>query len=361
MSQVIEARFALRLGEFFLEVDLHLPGRGITALFGHSGSGKTTLLRCIAGLQRAEGELRINGSVWQDANTFMPVHRRPLAYVFQEASLFPHLSVRRNLEYGYKRLRPAERKITFEQAVAWLGVEPLLPRAPDKLSGGERQRVAIARALLTSPSLLLMDEPLAALDIKSKQNILPYLDQLHDSLSIPVIYVTHSADEVAQLADQLVVMEKGRVLAEGPLTQTLARLDVPINMGEEAGVVLEAMVGERDEPWHLARCDFAGGGLWARDPGLPLGHRIRVRVLARDVSLALQPVSGTSIQNTLPATVENIADDRHPGLALVRVRVGESPLLARLTKRSAAGLDLQPGKPVWAQVKSVAIIETGRF
>ena len=361
MSDGIRARFKTQLGDFMLDVDLRLPGRGVTALFGHSGSGKTTTLRCIAGLQKAQGELRMNGSVWQDAGRFMPVHRRALAYVFQEASLFPHMSVRHNLEYGYRRIAPEARKIRIEQAVAWLGVEPLLARAPDKLSGGERQRVAIARALLTSPKILLMDEPLAALDLKSKNDILPYLQELHDTLSIPVLYVTHSADEVAQLADYLVVMERGRVLADGPLTETLARLDLPIKMDEDAGVVLEAAVAERDEAWHLARCEFAGGSIWARDPGLPLGHRLRIRILARDVSVALEPVNATSIQNILPATVEEISEDNHPGLALVRVRVGESPMLARLTKRSVATLELAPEKAVWAQIKSVAVIEKGRF
>ncbi|WP_455212723.1 molybdenum ABC transporter ATP-binding protein [Kaarinaea lacus] len=359
MSDTIIARFKTQLGSFDLDVNLQLPGRGISVLFGHSGSGKTTTLRCMAGLHKVQGELRINGSVWQNDSYFMPVHRRPLAYVFQEASIFPHMSVRRNLEYGYKRLAPADRKIHFEQAVKWLGVEPLLQRAPDKLSGGERQRVAIARALLTSPKILLMDEPLAALDINSKKEILPYLEELHDSLSIPVVYVTHSADEVARLADYFVVMENGQVLTAGPLTETLAGLDLPIKMGEEAGVVLEAVVAQRDEQWHLARCDFPGGGLWARDLGLPLGHHIRVRVLARDVSLATQVITGTSIQNILPATVEQIGDDAHPGLALIRIRIGESPMLSRLTKRSVAALNLEPGKSIWAQVKSVAVIEKG--
>ena len=357
MNSGITAKLTSRLGEFSLNVDLRLPGRGVSVLFGHSGSGKTTTLRCIAGLHRAQGELRVNDSIWQDGNQFLPVHRRPLAYVFQEASLFPHMSVHRNLLYGYRRLAAKERKISFEQAVAWLGVEPLLPRSPDKLSGGERQRVAIARALLTSPKILLMDEPLTALDNNSKKDILPYLKALHDSLSIPIIYVTHSADEVAQLADYLVVMENGRDITAGSLTETLAGLDLPIKMGEEAGVVLQAIVEERDEQWHLARCNFPGGSLWARDLGLLTGHRIRVRVLARDVSLANEAVTGTSIQNILPATVEQISDDAHPGLALVRVRVGESPLLARLTKRSADTLSLAPGKSIWAQVKSVAVIE----
>jgi len=359
MSDGIVARFKTRLGGFSLDVNLQLPGRGVSVLFGHSGSGKTTTLRCIAGLEKVPGELSVNGSVWQDENQFLPVHRRPLAYVFQEASLFPHLSVRRNLEYGYKRVVPEQRIISFDQAVHWLGVKSLLQRTPDRLSGGERQRVAVARALLTSPKVLLMDEPLAALDLRSKNEILPYLEDLHDTLSIPVIYVTHSADEVARLADYLVVMDNGGILTSGSLTETLASLNLPMKMGEEAGVVLEAVVGERDEKWHLARCDFPGGGLWARDLGLPLGHRIRVRVLARDVSLATQALAGTSIQNILPATIEQISNDAHAGLALVRIRIGESPLLARLTKRSVAALNLELGRSIWAQVKSVAVIEKG--
>ena len=353
----IRACFHTTLGAFSIEADLRLPGRGVTALFGHSGSGKTTALRCIAGLQSCEGVIRLNGQIWQDATTFVPVHRRPLAYVFQESSLFEHMNVRNNIEYGFKRVPPAERKIDFAQAVDWLGIKHLLQRMPARLSGGERQRVAIARALLTSPKILLMDEPLSALDQSSRREILPYLEQLHDTLEIPVLYVTHSSDEVAHLADHLVVMEHGRVLADGPLTETLTRLDLPIKMDEDASVVLDAVITERDERWHLARSEFAGGGIWARDPGLPVGHRVRLRVLARDISLALAPATGTSILNIMPATVEELGEDSHPSLALVRIRVGESPLLVRLTKRSVEALDLTPGKQLWAQVKSVAVIE----
>lgn len=353
----IHARFHTDFGNFSLNVNLELPSRGVTALFGHSGSGKTTLLRCIAGLQRADGELHVNGDVWQDSKAFIPVHRRPLAYVFQEASLFPHLSVRRNLEYGYRRVAEDERQVRFEQAVEWLGLGALLERAPDRLSGGERQRVAIARALLTSPRLLLMDEPLSALDHRSKGEILPYLERLHDQLAIPVLYVTHSPDEVARLADHLVVLEKGRVLANGPLTETLARLDLPIRREEDAGVVIEATVVECDAAWHLARAEFPGGSLWMRDVGVVIGQRLRVRVQARDVSLALERHEGSSILNLLPATVSEVADNAHPAVKLVRVAVGETPLIARLTARSADALGLAPGKAVWVQVKSVAVIE----
>jgi len=353
----IRANIRTQLGSFLLDVDLQLPGRGVTALYGHSGCGKTTALRCIAGLQQANGEIRVNEQTWQDASTFIPVHQRPLAYVFQEASLFNHMNVRKNIDYGYRRIKPDERRIQTGQAIEWLGIEHLLERTPDKLSGGERQRVAIARALLTSPQILLMDEPLSALDHRSKQEILPYLEELHDALDIPVLYVTHSPDEVAHLADYLVVMENGHVLADGLLADTMTRLDLPIRSDEDAGVVLEAVVAERDQQWHLARSEFAGGSIWARDPGLPVGHRVRLRVLARDISIALEPVTGTSIQNIMPAVVEALGDDGHPSQMLVRIRIGISPLLVRLTRRSADRLQLAPGKSVWAQVKSVAVIE----
>jgi molybdate transport system ATP-binding protein len=353
----IQARFQHRYPGFTLDVDLDLPGKGVTALFGPSGCGKTTLLRCIAGLMRAaHGRLSVHGTVWQDALHFVPTHQRPLGYVFQEANLFAHLNVQRNLLYGQARVPASERRIELNTVVDLLGLAHLLERMPQGLSGGERQRVAIARALLTSPRLLLMDEPLAALDVARKKEFLPYLERLHDELDIPVLYVSHAPDEVARLADHLVVMQDGRAVASGPLTETLARLDLPIHLGEDAGVVLRARVVERDTAWHLARVEFAGGSLWVRDAGLPIGHAVRVRILARDVSIALGPVEGISIQNCLAASVEQMADDYHPALSLLRLRAGESPLLARLTRRSAAALHLEPGKPVLAQIKAVALV-----
>ena len=357
----IAARFRHAYPGFALDVDLTLPGHGVTALFGHSGSGKTTLLRCIAGLERAQGRLTIDDAVWQDDATFVPTHRRPIGYVFQEASLFPHLSVQGNLDFGMKRIpeqcRPAE--ADFQKIIDLLGIGALLDRQPDRLSGGERQRVAIARALLTAPRLLLMDEPLAALDLARKNEILPYLERLHDELEIPVLYVSHAPDEVARLADHIVVMEGGRAVAQGPLTDTLARLDLPIlslRLGEDAGVVLDGTVVERDENWQLARIGFAGGSVWVRDGGHTLGHAVRVRILARDVSIAREQILATSILNTLPAKVIALADEPHPAQQLVRLQVGDSPVLARVTRRSACALELKPGQAVWAQVKSVALI-----
>jgi molybdate transport system ATP-binding protein len=352
----IDARFNLVRPGFRLDVGLTLPARGVIALFGPSGSGKTTLLRCVAGLERAAGELQVDGVVWQNAMTWVPTHLRPIGYVFQEASLFAHLSVLGNLRYGLARSRAAAGN-SLDQAIALLGIGALLERQPERLSGGERQRVAIARALAVAPRLLLMDEPLAALDLARKQEILPYLERLHDELAIPILYVSHAADEVARLADHLVVLDTGRALASGPLAQTLARLDLPIRLGEDAATVLDTEVAAIDARWHLARLDFAGGSLWARDAGLPVGRRVRVRILARDVSLALAPPGPSSIQNLLQGRVDAIADDAHPGSALVRVAVGNATLLARVTQRAVAQLSLAAGLELWVQVKSVALLD----
>lgn len=360
----IAARFSLTYPAsasptFALDVDLQLPAQGITALFGPSGSGKTSLLRCIAGLEKVKtGHLIINGECWQKAGFFLPVHRRALGYVFQEASLFPHLTVQGNLDYGATRSqRHQVTPVDQRNIVELLGIGHLLLRKPERLSGGERQRVAIARALLAVPKLLLMDEPLAALDFERKREILPYLERLRDELAIPVLYVSHAPDEVARLADHLVVMKDGRAVASGPLAEMLTRLDLPIRLGEDAGAILDATVGAMDADWHLARVDFAGGSLWLADHGVAVGSPVRVRVLARDVSLAREQPGGSSIQNILPGRVDAIGHDEHPSATLVRVQVGQAMLLARLTRRSAAALGIAVGQTLWVQVKSVALLE----
>lgn len=357
---MIEVRIRVRWPDFELDVDQRLPALGVTALFGHSGSGKTTLLRCIAGLEHgARGEIRFNGDTWQDAATLLPTHRRPIGYVFQEASLFPHLTVLGNLRYGQRRSRGQEARdarFSLEHAIELLGIGHLLKRKPAALSGGERQRVGMARALAVSPRLLLMDEPLAALDLARKQEILPYLERLHDDLEIPVLYVSHAPDEVARLADHLVVMDAGRVLASGPLNDTLSRLDLPIRLGEDAGVVLDGRVAERDERWHLLRVTCCNTSLWVRDSGAAVGDHARIRILARDVSIAHEPKTGTSILNTLAARVASLGNDAHPALALVKLDVGGSPVIARVTHRSAAQLGLEPGMGVWIQIKAVALL-----
>ncbi len=357
-NDVIHARFQCAFPEFDLDVDLTLPGSGITALFGHSGCGKTTLLRCMAGLHRTAGTMTLPGELWQTEELFRPVHKRSLAYVFQETHLFPHLNVRKNLEFGYRRIPAVQRQIAFDDAVRWLGLEPHLARMPGGLSGGERQRVAIARALLTSPRLLLMDEPLSALDQASKQDILPYLERLRDQLAIPIIYVSHSTAEVARLADHIVMLEGGRVMAQGPLKETLARTDNPFRLEDDAGVLLEGEVSEIDDRWHLALFRFHGGQLWLRpDAGLKPGNRVRVQVLAKDISLALSEHADQSIQNLVPACIDQVDTDVAPGISLVRLLAGPTPFLSRLTSRSVAQLGLEPGKTVWMQIKSVALVK----
>ena len=357
----IEARFRLDYPDFTLDVNLTLPGVGVTALFGPSGSGKTSLLRCVAGLERAtSGYLTVNGQVWQDdaRRLFTPTHRRPLGYVFQEASLFSHLSVRRNLDFGLKRTPVAERRVGLEQIIALLGIGPLLDRRPEHLSGGERQRVAIARALATSPRLLLMDEPLAALDLKRKGEILPYLERLHSELDIPVLYVSHSPDEVARLADHVVYLEAGRAHAAGPLNEILTRPDLPLVHLDEAAAVLDARVAGHDEVYHLTEVSIPCGRLAVSHSALPVGAPTRVRIHARDVSLALQLPERSSIQNVLPATVLDVQGDHDPAQALVRLDLGNGAiLLARITWRSVAHLGIAPGIRVYAQVKSVALMD----
>ena len=352
----VQVRLTQAFTDFRLAVDLQLPGQGITAISGPSGCGKSTLLRGIAGLNSVpDAEIVVNGAVWQSAGLRVPVHARPVGYVAQQPALFAHLTVRRNLEYGLRRTPVGARQVRWDDVVTLLALAPVLDRKPHGLSGGEQQRVAIGRALLTSPRLLLLDEPLAALDPPRKAEILPYLEQLHARFAIPMLYVSHAPDEIARLADHLVLLENGRVLASGSLLETWARLDLPA-AGEDAGVVLSGQVAERDAAWHLARVVFAGGSLWVRDAGLSVGAQVRVRVLARDVSIALSPAQDSSVLNSLPAVVEQIADDAHPALARVRLRAGPSPLLARLTRRSCANLALCPGLAVWLQIKAAALI-----
>lgn len=355
----LTARFELSHPGFALDVDLALPGSGVTALFGPSGSGKTSCLRCVAGLEHgARGRLVVAGKTWQDSERglFLPPHRRALGYVFQDANLFEHLDVRRNLLFGWKRVAPGERRLALEQVVELLGIAGLLTRMPARLSGGERQRVGIARALLTSPRLLLMDEPLAALDAERKAEILPYLERLTRELALPILYVSHAPDEVARLADHLVLLEQGRVLASGPTSAVLARLDLPIALAEDAGVVLEGRVLGHDPDYGLLSLGLPGEQrvLLAHAP-LPPGQALRIKVLARDVSLSLER-QHSSILNVLPATVAEIAPTRSPAQVLLRLDLGGTALLARITRYSLERLSLQPGSQVWAQLKSVAVL-----
>ncbi|MDD2815200.1 MAG: molybdenum ABC transporter ATP-binding protein [Thiotrichaceae bacterium] len=356
---MLEGCFQFAQGKFNLSIDFKINVRGVTAIFGHSGSGKTTLLRCIAGLERApQGYFTLNGECWQDESRqfFLPTHKRPIGYVFQEASLFPHLSVEENLRYGQRRIPDTQHKVAFADAVELLGLGYLLKRGSQNLSGGERQRVAIARALLTSPELLLMDEPLSALDDHSKTEILPYLEKLHAELAIPILYITHSLSEVMRLADYMLVLAQGKLLSSGRLSEVLTQIDLPFVQSDEAGVVLTATVTEHDTQYHLTYVSFHGEQLgMSLAPHLSIGSTVRVRVLARDVSIALINETHSSILNVLHGQITELVKDNR-GQTLVKMLVFDTPVLAKITYKSSVLLNLQVGSWVYARVKGVVVV-----
>ena len=362
---ILHLQLRMDRSAFKLDVDLQLPGQGITAIFGPSGSGKTTLLRAVAGLEKnQQGRIQIGANVWQDTlqGIDLPTWQRALGYVFQESSLLPHLSVKDNLNFGLKRALNSLGNVQTEAAKALqasielLGIGSLLQRMPDQLSGGERQRVAIARAIAMQPQLLLMDEPLASLDAARRQEIFPWLAKLRDELKMPMLYVTHSAEEVTRLADYLVVLEQGQVKAQGPVGTVLTQVVNPVVIGEDAGALIAGQIGAVDAEWHLSRVDFEGGRIWMRDAGLPGGKAVRIRILARDVSLATAELRSTSIQNQLQGVIQSITPDAHPSQVMVVLKCGTEEVLARVTRRAVSELGLQLGMPVWAQVKSVALV-----
>ena len=347
------------LGRFELDAKFEVPAHGVTALFGPSGCGKTAVMRCIAGLNRLQdGFCAVAGDVWQDARHFRPVHQRPIGYVFQEASLFPHLSVRRNLLYGHPSTADAG-TIRFDEVVELLGIGRLLERSPRNLSGGERQRVAIGRALLSQPRLLLMDEPLSALDQMTKEEILPYLERLHETLALPVFYISHDMAEVERLADQLVLMRNGRVLAAGPISRLQADLSLPLVMSKDAAMSLDATVVGQDPADGLATLAVDGGTFLVPSAPVKPGERQRLRILADDVSLARERPSRSTIINILPARILNVSETSDHRVTLL-LGLGEqgagARLLSRVTQRSWTLLDLKPGLDVYAQIKGVALV-----
>ena len=357
MNDALSFRFRMPLGNFTLNTTGEIPISGVTALFGRSGCGKTSLLRCFAGLEQAgDAYLSLAGECWHDSEQgfYLPPHKRAIGYVFQEGMLFPHLKVRDNLLFGYKRTPDNQRSGSLDPVVKLLDIAPLLERFPAQLSGGEKQRVAIGRALLSHPRLLLMDEPMAALDRGHKREILPYLERLHGESNIPIIYVSHDLDEVARIADHLLLIEHGEVMAAGPLSEMLARVDLPIARNEEAGALFDTQILQHDENFHLTRLGFAGGELTVGWIDLPVGERVRIRIHAKDVSLALDLPGPTSILNVLPVTVTEMAAHGR-GRMIVKLDLGGVPLLARITQKSQANLDLKPGMQIYAQIKSVAL------
>ena len=354
----LRVQVSLDRADFSLQVDLDLPTRGVTAVFGPSGSGKTTLLRCVAGLERATGTVAFGPETWQDTaqRVFKPTWQRDIGYVFQEASLFEHLNVRENVQFGWRRTRPTPDRSDLDDLIALLGIGHLLSRSVSSLSGGERQRVAMARALATRPKLLLLDEPLASLDVARRQEVLPWLERLRDQWHTPMLYVTHAVEELARMADHLVVLDHGRVCCAGPLGQTLTAPAVAMAMGDEAGLITTSTVLERHAGDHTAKIRLGDGALWVRDPDVAVGQTVRVRILARDVALAGSAPTDTRAQPPLQGTVESVDADGHPSQALVRVRCGQDLLLARVTQRSALGLQLHPGMPVWCTISWATVV-----
>lgn len=359
-GQVIDVAFNGTIGAFALDFSADIPMRGITALFGPSGCGKTTILRCIAGLYRLPGRLSVGSDVWQNSShdVFLPPHRRHVGYVFQEASLFQHLPVRENLLYGARRVHgeQATRTIHLDDIVGLLGIGHLLNRSTTGLSGGERQRIAIGRALLSSPKILLMDEPLAALDAERKREILPYIERLPAAFGIPIVYVTHAIDEVTHLADQMIVLAAGRKIAEGSVAQVLERLDLQPTTGRfEAGVVLTCHVVSHDTAFRLTRLDHHGQTIDMPMVDVAVGSEVRLRVRARDVSLATERPKGISVRNILAGSIVQIEEEPDTAFAETLVDIGGSRLRSRITRAAVADLSLTPGKQVFALIKSTAL------
>jgi len=354
---VLEVSVSKRLAGFRLDATFTAPTPGVIALFGRSGSGKTTLTNVISGLLTPDaGIVTLDGEPLTDIRRgiVVPVERRRIGYVFQAARLFPHLSVAGNLRYGERRSRSAHSITGVDEVVALLGLAHLLPKKPWQLSGGERQRVSLGRALLSQPRLLLLDEPLASLDVARREEVLPYLVALRDRLSIPMVYVSHQFDEVLRLATHLVLLEGGRVLAEGPVDEMSLYSELQSIIGPDlVGAVVEGLVTRVNSDTGGAELAVGNGTLEVSLRDVPVGARVRLQLLARDIILATQPVQGLSVRNALPSTVIAISDDEF-GAVLVRVDVGGAIVLARITQGARRALNLRPGDAVWTLVKAVS-------
>jgi molybdate transport system ATP-binding protein len=341
-------------GNFALDADFSAPPHGITALFGASGAGKTSCLRAIAGLDRdVDGRVDFSGKVWLDSTgrRFVPPHRRGIGYVFQEPSLFPHLSVTGNLDYGQQR-SPRLRNVDRRRLIEQFGIDRLLARKPKDLSGGERQRVALARALLADPVLLMLDEPLSALDATAREELLGCLKQLHAELAIPMIYVSHAIDEVLRLASHVVVMHGGRVVAQGSPPSALPGGDLRPAVADPLGGVIEGHVVAQDPFDHLSELAFAGGRLWLPRRTECVGDRLRCRIDARDIVLSTRaPVEPADSFNVIETVVIGLTEAAHPSHCLVRLDARGTLLLAHVARRCWRALALSPGQRVWAQVK----------
>ncbi len=353
---MIQVRLRHSFGAFALDLAFSAPTPGVTVLFGPSGAGKTSVVAALAGLLRPQyGQITVDGTPLQDsdAGLFLPPEHRRLGLVFQDARLFPHMSVESNLRYGMRRAPRGP--IGFADVVDLLGIGALLQRRPHSLSGGERQRVAIGRALLSQPRLLLMDEPLASLDLARKAEILPYLLRLKTMLALPIVYITHAPDEVFAIADTLVLLEAGRVLAAGPLTELTARGDLPLAARDDAGAVLPAEIAEHHPARRLSLLHSGAMRLWLPLVDAPVGTRLRLRIPAREIILATAAPEGISLHNIVPGRVRAVTEDAARHAALVEIDAGGAVLLARITPDAVTRLALAPGVAVLALIKSMAV------
>ena len=354
----IDVSVRKQLGTLAIALDFTVDGGRVAALFGPSGSGKTTAIKLIAGMLRPDdGHVRVGGTTFFDrpAGIDLPPERRRIGFVFQDSRLFPHLSVRNNLLYGWRRAPMGDRRIAPDEVIGLLGLDGLMHRRPHGLSGGERQRVALGRALLAQPRLLLMDEPLAALDSARKGEILTYIERLRDEFGLPIIYVSHAVEEVSRLADTMIVIRGGKVLATGPTLDVMTRPDLRDVTGADFGAVLEATVLRHDTRFGLTVLSTAGGELRVPRVEAPVGKTLRVHVRARDTALALYPPDGSSVLNVLSGHIAAVEDEVPPH-AIVRIDLGGgAALLAAITRLSVHRLRLKPGDPVYALIKAMAL------
>ena len=352
----ISAQFIINRGSFCLDINLNINTEGIISIYGASGSGKTTFLRALAGLEVSDnGYIQIGNQIWQDKNNYISTYKRTVGFVSQESNLFPHLNVKKNIEYGFKRINNRQKNISVNQIISLLEIDHLLERNPKTLSGGEKQKVAIAQAIASNPHLLLLDEPLSALDKTSKDEIFPYLKSINYNLNIPIVYVTHNRNEIIALADIMIFLDRGKIKASGLVKDLFSSLELSLAHERDAVTIIEAVVIKNDKSYGLAVLKFKGGRFIINSKPLKIGTRVRLQVFARDVSITLQSQKNTSILNIFPTVIDDLYSEDN-SLVTLRLMADRTPILARITRKSVEELNLKPKDKVFAQVKTVSLL-----